>query len=680
MKRRIAWSMGAVAWVFATLGLAAEPSVPRSSVMLDAVVVTAEKIDAKQLTGDVDPTLSPVMTTTIQRESFEGKTESLAEVIEKEVGVQIRQSGGLGSFSSVSLRGSSSDQVLVFMDGILLNDAAGGGVDLGGIALSDVAAIDIYRGAVPIHFGDAGIGGAINIRTLRAEKELQGSLAGGYGSFDSRTVNAFFNHKPGRFDYLVSADYLASDNDYEILNDGGTKWNPADDRIETRNNAQVEQANLLVKAGYDASDSLRLDLMNQFFTKDQGLPSWNNSALTRTTLETDRNILTLKMTADDLSAAHLNTTTRLSYTWKEETYDDREGQIGLGSQYEIYTTKRYLADTFVEWAGDWQQVIATVNLMHETYAQDDLLGRSNPGESRRDTVALGLQDSIFLLDDALIVVPALRYNWIEDTLGPGTTFWGGTQEEQRRRDDYFTPQIGLRYGPAQWLTLRTNLAEYVRQPSFFELFGDRGLFVGNPDLKEERGRNFDIGAEGRWTQPFDWLQRLSLAAAFFYTDAQDLITRVYDSRGIGRSVNISDAVIQGVEVSAAAEFLDRFRAVVNLTHQDPENRSQIAVFDGKRLPGRYENAFLGRLEGRFGAYTVYGEYVAETGTYYDTANLLPAEDKNEINAGISWSRGPWLLRLDARNLTDERIEDFNGFPLPGRSVFASVKYTFATRY
>jgi outer membrane receptor protein involved in Fe transport len=120
--------------------------------------------------------------------------------------------------------------------------------------------------------------------------------------------------------------------------------------------------------------------------------------------------------------------------------------------------------------------------------------------------------------------------------------------------------------------------------------------------------------------------------------------------------------------------------VVNVTHQDPENRSQIAVFDGKRLPGRYENAFLGRLEGRFGAYTVYGEYVAETGTYYDTANLLPAEDKNEINAGISWSRGPWLLRLDARNLTDERIEDFNGFPLPGRSVFASVKYTFATRY
>ena len=663
----------------AAVGFAAEQETSEPPVMLDAVVVTARKMDEPLRTGDVDKEITPVMTTTIRREAFEGKTENIAEIIEKEVGVQVRQSGGLGSFSSVSLRGSSSDQVLVFMDGILLNDASGGGVDLSTIALSDVAAIDIYRGATPINFGSSGIGGAVNIRTLRSKKGLNASASGGYGSFNSRKFNGFINHKPGRFDYLISADYLASDNDFEILNDNGTQWNPNDDRVENRNNAQVEQANLLGKAGYDASDTLRLDLVNQFFVKDQGIPSWNNSPLTRSTLDTIRNITTVKLTADDLTAAHLNTNTRLSYTWKEEEYDDRGGHIGLGQQHNTYTTDRFDADMFVEWTGDRQNLIGTVNLLHETYESEDHLGKSNPRDSRRDTFSLGLQDSIFLFDDSLIVTPAARYNWIEDTLSAGTSIWDMPLGQENRSDNYLTPQIGLVYGPLTWLKLKSNLAKYVRQPSFFELFGDRGLFVGNPDLKEERGINFDIGAECQWAAPVDWFQRLSLNAAYFHNDVEDLITRVYDARGIGKSVNMSGALIRGVELSGTAEFLDRFRAVANFTHQDPKNESDINAFDGKRLPGRFENSLLGRLEARYAGVTVYGEYVMETGLYYDAANLLPAADKKEVNAGISWAVGSWMFRLEGKNLADEWYEDFNGFPLPGRSFYASVKYTFSTQ-
>ena len=103
-------------------------------VRLDAIVVTAEKTPAGFRTGDVDMENIPAFTTVIHREAFEGKTESLAEVIEKEAAVQVRQSGAMGSFSTISLRGSSSDQVLVFLDGVLLNDASGGGVDLSNIA------------------------------------------------------------------------------------------------------------------------------------------------------------------------------------------------------------------------------------------------------------------------------------------------------------------------------------------------------------------------------------------------------------------------------------------------------------------------------------------------------------------------------------------------------------------
>jgi outer membrane cobalamin receptor len=373
MKTLIAWCLGGINLFFALTGFAAEQATPRQPVTLDTVVVTAKKTDDPIQTGDVDKEITPVMVDTISREEFEGKSENIAKIIDKEAGTQVRQSGGLGSFSSISLRGSSSDQVLVFMDGILLNDASGGGVDLSNISLSDVAAIDIYRGATPINFGFAGIGGAINIRTLRAEKEMQASAAGGYGSFNTRKFNGFINQKPGRWDYLISGDYLATDNDYEILNDNGTAFNPDDDRYEKRNNAQVEQANVLAKAGFDASDTLRLDLMNQFFVKDQGIPSWNNSPTNQTTLDTLRNIATAKLTADDLTAAHLNTSTQLSYVFKKEAYDDRNAEVGLGSQYNRYTTGRFKADLFAEWMGDWQDLIGTVNYFNETYESEDLL-------------------------------------------------------------------------------------------------------------------------------------------------------------------------------------------------------------------------------------------------------------------------------------------------------------------
>ena len=650
------------------------------SVMLDTIIVSAKKDHDDLQTGDVDKEITPVMTSTILREEFEGKTESLADIIKKEAGVQVRQSGGLGSFSSVSLRGASSQQVLVFLDGILLNDASGGGVDLSSVALADVAAIDIYRGAIPMNFGATGLGGAVNIRTLRTQKGLNASVSTGYGSFNTRKLNGFFNYKPGRFDYLFSADYLGSDNDFEFLNDNGTTLNTADDETQKRNNAEVEQVNLLGKAGYDASETLRLELMDQYFSKDQGIPSWNNSSATQTAFDTVRNISTAKITVNNLTSLHLDTASQVSYTWKEEEYDDRKGKIGLGNQHNTYTTGRVNADLFAEYNSDWQRLIGTFKWLHEDYKDVDHLEDEDEDttKSNRDSITLGLQDSLFLLGDTLIVTPGASFSWLKDELDEYHSDLIETYEAKTRNDSYLSPQIGLLYGPFPWLKFKSNLAQYVRQPSFFELFGDRGLFVGNPDLKEETGINFDVGAEVNWRLPINWIQRLTLSAAYFRNDIDDLITRAYDSRGIGKSVNISGALVQGVEVGAVVEFLDYFRGVANFTYQDPENQSEVEAFDGKRLPGQFEYSGLGRLEASLAGFTLYGEYVKETGLYYDTANLLKAENKDEINAGIGWSRGPWLVRFEAKNLADEQYEDFNGFPLPGRSFYASVKYTFSS--
>jgi len=236
----------------------------------------------------------------------------------------------------------------------------------------------------------------------------------------------------------------------------------------------------------------------------------------------------------------------------------------------------------------------------------------------------------------------------------------------------------LKLLPTDWLTLKANVAEYVRVPTFFELFGDRGLVIGNPDLMAETGLNVDGGFEIRKQWKNGWAQRFSSELSFFARDVHDLITFVYDARGIGRAVNISQAQVGGIEASAQLEFLNYFRLIGNVTHLNTENLSDIKVFYGKKLPGIWENSVLGRLEAKYRKVKVYGEYQVLSGLFYDNANLLPAKNQDIINVGISWLLEPFTLNLDVANVKNINYEEFNGFPTPGISytVSASYKYRF----
>lgn len=644
---------------------------------MEEVVVTAEQPDRKNETGDVNLQNTTSFYSLITRKDFEGKIDSLGEVLEKEAGVQVRQSGGLGSFSTVSLRGSSSDEVMIFLDGVLLNDASGGGVDLSTISLSDVDSIEVFRGATPLSFGKSSIGGVVNIRTLRARQKFGGNLTTGYGSFETWNGSGFASGKPGKWDYLVSAGYLTSENNFKFLNDNGTTWNPKDDRTERRNNAWFHEGDFLGKVGYDLTPNARVDLMDQWFSKAQGLPAWNNSDLVKTRFDTDRNLATVKLTVNDLGPYHFNTSTFLDYLHKVEKYDDRDGMLGLGQQLNRYTTDRYGGHFILDWPIEWSTLTLMMDAQEETYDPKDLLNpENNIRNSSRDSFSIGLQDNIFLLKEKLIVTPALRYTYIHDERKSVVDYWGRPLDGNTVEEGSWNPQLGAKYRLFDWLALKSNLGQYVRQPSFYELFGDRGLFIGNPDLKSEKGTNFDVGFEVVRSWREGWLNNISFGGAFFYNTVDDLISRVYDARGVGKAVNISSSLIEGVELSTRIEFFKCLRFIGNATWQDPTQQNEVRAFDGKILPGRFKESYLGRIEAFHGPAKVYAEYSVEKGMFYDSANLLPAKNKEIINLGASYQFRSFTITLEAKNITDAQYEDFNGYPMPGRSGYLTVRYQF----
>ena len=96
---------------------------------------------------------------------------------------------------------------------------------------------------------------------------------------------------------------------------------------------------------------------------------------------------------------------------------------------------------------------------------------------------------------------------------------------------------------------------------------------------------------------------------------------------------------------------------------------------GNKAPP-HQTSFFGRIEALFGTVELYAEYVSERDRYYNLDNNHKAENKKEINFGVSYLFRSVLLSLEGKNITDEDYEDFNGYPLPGTAYYVTVKYEF----
>ncbi len=653
----------------------------QNSLVLDDMVVEATGLAEDFRTGDVDPGQLTSFSSVIDLEGIDPGISSLGELLAKEVGIQVRSSGGLGGFSSVSLRGSSGDQVFVYLDGVLLNDASGGGVNLALVPLNEVAVIEVYRGVSPVNFARAGLGGVINIRTRRSQAGTNGALGFGLGSFASERLFASLNHQTeNRFDFIGMAEYVSSDNNFKFLHNNGTDWNSDDDRREKRNNNELWRRSLMLKVGHDFSDDLRFEISEQYFNQDRRLPAWNNTPAANTHFQTERHQLVARLQADDLGALHVNLASQFFYGWKEEFYNDSQGILGLGRQHERYNTEKYGVSLFGEWPTESQVVTANLEAGRETYEAKDLLHSRPRGDSRRNYFSAALQDSIFLFKQRLLLTPAYHYQWYDDRLESVESDHGGDIPGQSRRNDFFSPSLGARltlWGP---FSIRANLARYSREPSFYELFGDRGFVVGNPDLKAEEGENYDVGLQCAWPTPWSFLSRVEIETVLFYSKIDNLITRIYDARGVGKSENIAAARISGIEARAALDFGPYFRLLANATWQDSENCGQIAAFQGMELPGRWQESYLVRFESNYHWFKAYLEYQHESKMFYDAANLLPAASKDLVNFGLTMTlplpANELVFDLEMKNLGGDEYQDFNGYPMPEEEIFLNVAYHF----
>ena len=645
----------------------------RAEPLYETVVVA----EAEQRARQDDAASSSVITAARTPRSAEDLPQLLSEL----PGVSVTRLGGLGSMATLSLRGSSANQVEVYFDGVPLSAASGGGVDIGLIPVVDLESVEVYRGMSPIGFGTSAMGGIVSLSSAAATTSGARAYAGG-GSFGTEFAGAQARWAGNKLRALASVNGIGSAGDFTYANDNATGFNGSDDSLSRRQNNALRQIDGLVHVVGLLPGQRQIWGTASFLYRGQGIPPAGSLTANGASLGTDRLIATVAyQSRDDLGlGSHLRAQIYNVATWQR--LDDLYGDLssGVPTQTRDLSTSSGVTLAGSKPVSGWLNLSAVGDGRYEQFDPSSTLpGAASIPPGSRIFGAGGVEARFVAQPLRLAVIPSLRLEAAKDTITRPERYRLMGADTQPA--SYLLPnaRLALLQWTSEQVTLRANLGRYGRLPSMVERYGNTGQLLGNPDLVPETGTNADLGAN--WTRVGARL-RLSLDGALFADWARNLIY----FRQVGtymRPGNLGSARILGAEASATLDWRQRFRFFGQTTFTDARDLEDASGSYGKQLPNRprlrsYARPELRnlRLAGRW-RWGLYADLDATSGNYLDSANLVEVNPRVLFGAGGNIEAPQWGLRLvaSAHNLANTPVVDFTGYPLPGRSVFLTLQWS-----
>jgi vitamin B12 transporter len=605
--------------------------------------------------------------------------ETLPQLLSELPGVSVTRLGGLGSMATLSLRGSAPNQVLVYVDGVPLNSATWGSVDVGSLPIGDLDRIEVYRGMSPISFGASAIGGIVSLTTRAPDVTGASAYAGG-GDFRTGFAGATASWAGRRVRLMLSANYLGSRGDFAYFDNNHTAANPADDDPDRiRQNNAVTQLDGVARAAVPLPGRRELLATLSFFGRDKGLAPYGNFEARGATLGLRRFLgSVLYQSRDDLGQAGrlrvtaygATTQVRLSdlnqeYTSRPTNSRDRSVSVGTTA-------------TGTRSVTGWLRLTATTDLRHEAFTPFDLQGTDRSGApGTRTSGGLGAEAHLWL--GAVELLPSVRAELVHDEIIDVRL---GEFADAGRPATYLLPtaRLALLHRRGPWVTLRANAGRFARVPTMFERYGNTGLTHGNPALVPETGVNADAGFTVTAGAPE--ATGLSVDAELFASRARNLID-MQQTRGFQYAANVGAARILGAELAIRGRLGRHARLTAQGTFTDARDTSDIPAYHERELALRPRLRAYARPEARglplpFGARLgLHADAALVGGNYLDPANTqrLPRRVLFGAGADVETRDGRWRLLATAQNLGDADVLDLAGFPHPRRSIFFTLQWS-----
>jgi vitamin B12 transporter len=624
---------------------------------------------------------------------------SVADAVATAVGAHARSLGGLGAYASVTVRGAAPGHTAILIDGVPLARIAEVTTDLGRFSLDAFGQVDLYRGAVPVELGGAGVGGALNLVTRLGPGEHGERItaSAGVGSYGARHARLRYGDELGGVESSTTIGYEGATGDYTYYDDNSTPLNRADDSYRVRRNNGFDAVDGATRWG--TPDRSVVGGLRAAY-KRQGLPG----SIAQPALEA--RLSTTDVIGDGAFDAGVGPATahQLAYLLVERQHlGDPRGELGLGTADRSYLTLAGGGSTTWHAALGPHRAALGVELRGERFRDRDEHGVQPTliGDRLAGAVTAAADLVIDPPDARFVVTPAVRLDLVRTAPTPMTSGPEALAPVPPRRDAVPSPRLTARLVAADDLAIKGSAGWYVRLPTLIEVFGDRGYILGSPDLRPERGPSGDLGVVWAPARPIGDVDRVFVEADGFAHRAHDTIALITSAGFVARAANIGDTQAYGAELVASARYAQTVSVTASYTRLVTEQLAGDPSVNGKPVPREPGHALYARVDA---ARRVLGHAAElwldaswQSTSALDPAGLGEVPGRVLVGAGARVELAGRLgAALTVANLTDLRVvylpldpppspsltesptalTDVARFPLPGRSFDLTLDWTY----
>jgi vitamin B12 transporter len=576
---------------------------------LDPVVVTAARGPQRlaDLTADV---------TVIGRDEVaRAGAQSLAELLQRQPGVQISMNGGAGSTSAVFLRGVNGNQTLVLIDGMRVGSATAGTSALEAIPLDLIDHIEILRGPASSLYGADAVGGVIQVFTRRGEGAPAFNGTASYGTYGTSQATAGLGGVSGAWKFAIQGGYQGSRGFSAIGNAADPSWNPDRDGYD-RGNASVGLS-YRFNADHELAAQYYYSRLDNRFDAGTGF--------------NDRTVTTVESFA-------LASTDRLAPFWASrldlgQGSDDSVSQTGYGTSG-FRTRQNQLT-----WQNDLELPVGSLSLAYVGLDERISTDPAFPVTSRRTNSFVG-------------VYRARR--------GPHTLQLNVRYDDNSQYGGRTTGALGYAYAIGDGWRALVNAGNAFKAPTFNDLYYPG---FANPYLAPETAQNADVALE--------FASSTLLARATAYRNrVSDLIVFQCDANFNCAPDNVARATLTGLTLQAQADW--RTMALKgSFDFLRPEDDAT-----GRMLPRRARRYGSAGAVIPWDAWQWGVELVAASARYDDVANTRRMGGYALVNVTASYALTKhWTLTLRADNVFDKHYELAAGYNTAGAGAFGGIRYT-----
>jgi vitamin B12 transporter len=575
----------------------------------------------------------------------------VSDLITQTPGVSFSRNGGVGGSTSLRIRGAETDQTVVLIDGVKLNDpsSTGGGYNFANLLSGDVERIEILRGAQSTLWGSQAIGGVVSIQTAVPTTELEGNVSIEGGSRETGSIKGAVGGKSDRLVWRLAGSHYTTDGISSYVN--GTEED------------SYRNTGLSGRLRFDVTEGVSLDARAVYSDGRNEFDGFPAPTFTfADTAEYGKTKEFVGYTGLNFGLFEGRLQNRVGYAYTDTDRDNfNPAQANTTVTFDAAgKNKRFEYQGTLEIVEGWSAVFGVENENSKFRTASPSATTPNPTPSTaKAEITSG-------------------YAQVQGEIVTGLTLTGGLRHDDH---DTFGEQT-LGQAAAAWMfndgdtILRASYGEGFKAPTLYQLYS----IYGNTRLNPEEAESYDAGIEQHFLDDAivlsaTWFKRNTTNQIDFVScpSANVLCTPgksgVYD--------NTARTKADGVELAASAKF-EQLTLQANYTYTDTENDSIGSANRGKALarrPKNMGNLWVSYLWPQDVSTSVGLRYVGNT--FDNAANSFVLEHYTlvDIRASVPITETVEVYgRIE--NLFDKEYATTRNYGSPGRGAFAGIRAKF----